>query len=429
MKTDPYWWEGAPRPDIAPTDLPQTIDVAIVGSGYTGLIAALKLAQAGRSVAVFDADAIGAGASSRNAGFVGRTLKYSFGDIVQAKGLQHAIATYQEMQAAFRAVADTVSAYAIDCAFRVHGRLVVAETPAQYDALAREYELRQRHLGSPFEVLDRAALPREIGSPRYVGGVVLPDLASIHPGLYHQGLVTAALALGVALHPFTRVSALTRQETGFRVGTERGSLLARDVILATNGYTDGLLPWLRRRLIPFDAWQMATAALPQGLIDQLLPRDRTYIDSYMNIDAIRRSPDGSRILYCGKTGERSDPVTMGRRLSAELRAVFPALHDFLGDDTGVSHSWTGRCAATFDLLPHMGTHDGIHYAVGYCFAGLPMGSYFGRLLAQRILNPGSVTSVFADQTFKTVPFYRGNNWFVPWMMRYYDLKEGKRHAA
>lgn len=424
MKTDPYWWEAAPRPEIGEVGVPKKIDVAIVGSGYTGLIAALKLSAAGRSVAVFDTGAIGSGASSRNSGFVGRTLKYSFGDLVAARGLPHAIATYQEMQVAFRAVADTVAEYGIDCAFKIHGRLVVAETAQQYEDINREYALRKLHLGTPFETLDKAALPQEIGSPRYVGGVVLPDLASIHPGLYHQGLVAAAQAQGVALHPFTRVNKLSKEAPGFIVETVRGQVVTRDVIMATNGYADGLLPWLQRRLVPFDAWQMATEELPAGLIDQLLPKDRTYIDSYMNIDAIRRSPDGRRILYCGKTGERSDQVTMGKRLSAELRAVFPDL-----GDVGVSHSWTGRCAATFDLLPHLGTHEGIHYAVGYCFAGLPMGSHFGRLLAQRILTPGSVKSVFADQPFKTVPFYRGNNWFVPWMMRYYDLKEGKRHAA
>lgn len=424
MKTDPSWWEAAPRPEIGQSDVPAKVDVAIVGSGYTGLIAALKLVQAGRSVAVFDTGAIGSGASSRNSGFVGRTLKYSFGDLLRAKGLAHAIATYQEMQVAFRAVADTVSEYSIDCAFRVHGRLVAAETIPQYDAIAREYELRRLHLGAPFEALDKQALVREIGSPRYVGGMLLPDLASIHPGLYHHGLVKAALALGVMLHPFTRVSGFAKQDQSFRIATARGTVQARDIILATNGYTDKLLPWLQRRLIPFDAWQIATEALPAGLIDQLLPNDRTYIDSYMNIDAIRRSPDGRSILYCGKTGLRSDPVTMAKRLAGELRAVFPALGDI-----GVSHSWTGRCAATFDLLPHLGTHEGVHYAVGYCFAGLPMGSHFGRLLAQRILAPGSVKSVFADQPFRTMPFYRGNNWFVPWMMRYFDLKEGKRHAA
>ncbi|MBI2253280.1 MAG: FAD-binding oxidoreductase [Proteobacteria bacterium] len=424
MKTDPYWWEAAPRPEIATAELPKKVDVAIVGSGYTGLIAALKLVEAGRSVAVFDSGAIGSGASSRNSGFVGRTLKYSFGDLVKSKGPDHAIATYREMQTAFQAVADTVAEYAIDCAFQVRGRLVLAETAGQFEDIKREYDLRYRHLGSPFEILEKGGLPREIGSPRYVGGVILPDLASIHPGLYHAGLVRAVMARGIPLHPFTRVSALGRDNDGFNVATDRGQLRAGDVILATNGYTDGLLPWLQRRLIPFDAWQMATEALPQALIDQLLPNDRTYIDSFMNVDAIRRAPDGSRILYTGKTGTRSDQVTMARRLMEELKVTFPDLKD-----VGVSHSWTGRCAATFDLLPHLGTHEGIHYAVGYCFAGLPMGSHFGRLLAQRILQPGSVKSVFADQPFRTVPLYQGNNWFVPWMMRYYDLKEGKRHAA
>lgn len=424
MKSDPFWWEAAPRPTLSAGELPARADVVIVGSGYTGLIAALKLAEAGRAVVVLDTGTIGSGASSRNSGFVGRTLKYSFGDLVKAKGLDHAIATYREMQTAFEAVAATVAEYQIDCAFRVHGRLVLSETAAQFEDLKREYELRHRHLGAPFEVLEKAALAREIGSNRYLGGVILPDLASIHPGLYHQGLLDAVGKLGIALHPFTRATAIGRQDPGFTVATERGSILARDVILATNGYTDGLFPWLQRRLIPFDAWQVATEALPPGLIDQLLPNDRTYIDSYMNIDAIRRAPDGSRILYCGKTGERSNQQTMGRRLLGELKAVFPDLKDI-----GLSHSWTGRCAATFDLLPHLGTQDGIHYAVGYCFAGLPMGSHFGRLLAQRILKPGSVRSVFADQPFPTVPLYSGNNWFVPWMMRWYDFREGKKHAA
>jgi glycine/D-amino acid oxidase-like deaminating enzyme len=424
MKTDPFWWEAAPRPEITPADLPHKADVVIIGSGYTGLIAALKLTEAGRHVVVLEAGLIGSGASSRNSGFVGRTLKYSFGDLMKAKGLDHAIATYREMQAAFEAVVNTVAEYGIDCAFKQHGRLVLAETPAQFEDLKREYDLRQQHLGSPFAVLDRQALSAEIGSDRYLGGIILPDLGSLHPGLYHQGLVNAAQKLGVALHPLTRADRIERGEGGFTVSTERGAIEAREIILATNGYTGGLVPWLRRRLIPFDAWKVATEELPQGLIDQLLPKDRTYIDSYMNIDAIRRSPDGRRILYCGKTGQRSDQQAMARRLLGELRAIFPDL-----GDVGLTHSWTGRCAASFDLLPHIGTHAGLHYAVGYCFAGLPMGSHFGRLLARRILTPGATTSVFADQPFPTVPLYGGNNWFVPWMMRWYDFREGKKHAA
>ncbi|TDQ84264.1 glycine/D-amino acid oxidase-like deaminating enzyme [Dongia mobilis] len=424
MKTDPFWWEAAPRPEIAPPDLPLQADIVIIGSGYTGLIAALKLTEAGCHVVVLEAGQIGSGASSRNSGFVGRTLKYSFGDLVKAKGLDHAIATYREMQTAFEAVALTVAEYRIDCGFKQHGRLVLAETAAQFEDLKREYELRHKHLGAPFEVLDRPALTGEIGSDRYVGGVILPDLGSIHPGLYHQGLVAAAQKLGIALHPLTRASSIRRGAGGFAVKTSRGDIAARDVILATNGYTDGLVPWLQRRLIPFDAWKVATEELPPGLIDQLLPKDRTYIDSYMNIDAIRRSPDGRRILYCGKTGQRSNQQMMARRLLGELQAIFPAL-----GDVELTHSWTGRCAASFDLLPHIGTHEGMHYAVGYCFAGLPMGSHFGRLLAQRILAPGTAPSVFADQPFPTVPLYGGNNWFVPWMMRWYDFKEGKKHAA
>jgi glycine/D-amino acid oxidase-like deaminating enzyme len=159
-------------------------------------------------------------------------------------------------------------------------------------------------------------------------------------------------------------------------------------------------------------------------MNRILPQNRTYIDSNMNIDFLRRSPDGKRVLFGGKTGTRSSLAVMARRLAGELRAILPDLAAVDIDD-----AWTGRCAATFDLLPHLGETDGIHFAVGYCFAGVPMGTHFGRLIANRLLGRGERNSVFADKPFPTLPLYHGNPWFVPAMMRYYDWKDGKRHTA
>ena len=421
----PFWWRAAPRPVLPSREAPATTEVAIIGSGITGLTAATHLAKAGKEVAVFDQGPIGIGASSRNAGFIGRTLKYSFGDLIKKHGTAHALAVYREMQAAFDSVGDAIAAFGIDCDHQTHGRLVLANSPRQYDEIVAEYRLRAQHLGNKFETVPQAELKREIASERYHGGVVIPDLAALHPGKYHQGLYHAAEAAGVAFLPQTEITSLTRASSGWQLRTATGATTtARAVLLATNGYSGRLFPWLQRRLIPFDAWMIATAELDPALMEKLLPAHRTYIDNNMNIDFLRRSPDGKRVLFGGKTGTKSSLPVMARRLAGELRAILPDLAGIDIDDV-----WTGRCAATFDLLPHLGEIEGLHYAVGYCFAGVPMGTHFGRLIADRLLGRAGHRSVFADRPFPAVPLYAGNTWFVPAMMRYYDWKDGKRHAA
>ena len=421
----PFWWRAVPRPASPCREAPAKADIAIVGSGLTGLVAGTHLARAGWHVAVFEQGDIGSGASTRNAGFVGRTLKYSFSDLRRRYGTAQAVTVYREMQMAFDAVGETIADFNIECDYQTHGRLILANTGKQYDEIVAEYRLRQQHLGNDFAPLSKDELGREIASDRYHGGVIVPDMAALHPGKYHQGLLAAAVAAGVELYPQRPVTQMTRNGNGWTLKSGEGGLTTtRHVLLATNGYSGPLFPWLQRRLIPFDAWMIATAELDPALMNRVLPQHRTYIDNNMNIDFMRRSPDGRRVLFGGKTGTKSSLPVMARRLAGELRAILPDLAEIDIDDV-----WTGRCAATFDLMPHLGQVENAHYAVGYCFAGVPMGTHFGRLIANRLLGRGEQQSVFADKPFPTMPLYRGNTWFVPAMMRYYDWKDGKRHAA
>jgi glycine/D-amino acid oxidase-like deaminating enzyme len=415
----PYWWEAAPRTPAVPTAPPATVDVVIVGSGFTGLNAAIDLARAGRSVVVLDAEDLGHGASTRNAGYVGQTLKHSFRDLQISRGDAYAAAVYREMKGAFDAVAERVEKEQIECGFKVRGRIILCKSRRQYDDVADEFERRRKHLGTEFHMMSGREVRDEVASDLYMGGLMVPSLASIHPGLYHKGLLDRARSAGVALIGRTPVTAIVPDGNGFDVGTTMGKTRARDVLVATNGYTGPLLPWLQRRIIPFDAYMIATEPLDRAVVERILPHDRTYIDHVHDVISLRRSPDNTRLLFLWRTGTR--PTTArkkGTQLHADAARIVPAFARFK-----IAHSWTGRCAGTFNLWPHLTTHNGIHFAGGYCFAGLPMGTYLGRKAAARILGRTEAETVFADRSFPTVPGYAGNPWFMPTVMKVYGMKD------
>ncbi len=421
FKTTPYWWEAAPRERIDPVPLPRSTDVAIVGAGYTGLAAALMLARAGRSVAVLEAESAGYGASSRNAGFIGRTFKKSFGALVESDGANYAVAAYRELQAAFDTVVTLIEEEGIECGWRRCGRYIAAVSPKHYDSIARTLELKHRYLGDAFEMVPAAEQHREIGSEIYSGGAVVPDLGSLHPGLYHSGLLRLAREAGARIVTGTRVENIRHETRGFGVVTERGNLFARHVLVATNGYTTKATPWLNRRLVPFRGYMVATEALPPERLDRLLPRDRTIHDWNNNLNFMRRSPDGTRMLMGGLTASaENDLARMARRLHRRYSALFPDLSEIR-----LSHCWSGYCAGTFDLWPHLGEHEGVLYALGYCYAGVPMGTYLGRKAALRIMGEHDAETIFANRPFPTMPLYRGGGWFMPLVMKWYDWQDGR----
>ena len=415
FKTDPYWWDAAPRPALPPLALPAHIDVAIVGSGYTGLSAALTLARGGRSVLVLEKDQAGFGASTRNAGFIGRTFKHSFPALMEEHGLDYAVSIYRELQAAFDYVIRLIENEKIDCGFRRCGRLIVANAPHHYDQIAKLVALKKQHLGEPYEMVTKADLHREIASDLYFGGAVLPDLGSLHSGLFHQDLQKLAQAAGAAIADRTEVQAIARNGNEFTLRTSRGDVRAREVIVATNGYSGPAMPWLQRRVIPFPGFMIATEELAPAVIEAILPNWRTTHDWHNDLDFLRRSADGKRLLFGALTGTAtSDLPGMAVRLRQRLIRILPQL-----SQVKLSHAWTGYCSATFDLYPHIGEVDGIHYAMGYCFAGVPAGTYFGHKTGLKILGAKEAGTVFDNRPFNTKWFYFGKPWFVaPYMANY-----------
>jgi len=194
-------------------------------------------------------------------------------------------------------------------------------------------------------------------------------------------------------------------------------MTARQVVVATSGYTDRATPWHRRRIIPIGSYIIATESLKEELIDELIPKDRVITDTRKLVVYYRASPDRKRILFGGRVSlNETDPEKTVKPLHKKLSEIYPQL-----SETKISHSWMGFVGFTFDHMPHTGSHDGVHYAMGYCGSGVSLSSYFGTKLGQRISGLSHGNTVLTELQFQTRPFYSGNPWFLAPSILYYRL--------
>lgn len=418
-RLDPYWWDHVPRPQLAERDLPAEADVVVVGSGYTGLHAALQTARAGRHTVVIDAEDAGWGCSTRNGGQVSTSVKPSFDLLARRHGADRARAIVREGQRSLSWLGEFIAAERIDCDYGVVGRFHAAHNAVQFERLVRAAASQPAGLEMPVRVVPRERQREELGTDAYWGGVVHLQHASVDPARYHQGLLQLVLAAGAAVHARCPVTRLQRDGQRLRVQTARGELRARDVVVATNGYTGALTPWLQRRVIPIGSYVIATEPLPEALMQRLMPGNRIVSDTRKVVFYYRPSPDRRRILFGGRVSvNETDPRLSGPLLHADLAALFPELRE-----VRISHSWCGFVAYSFDELMHLGRHDGIHYAMGYCGSGVGMGSYLGMRIGQQVLGRPEGRTAFDDLAFQTRPLYRGRPWFLAPSIRYFRWRD------
>jgi len=418
----PYWWEEAPRPDLPEAPVAESCDVAIVGAGYTGLSAGIELTRAGRSVQVFDKGLAGGGASSRSGGIGSGSLRLSFRKMLATLGREQAEAAWGESIEARADLARFIEEENIHCHFEMVGRFTGATRPEHYDGLAREADALNKHFDLGAIAVPKSEQLTEIGSEAYHGGMVRPDIGGLHPALLHQGILEVALKAGVSVHPKTGVTGIRREGDTYEVMTARGAetrkVTARDVIVATNGYTDGAAPWVRRRLVPVPSMIIGTEPISDNLMNQLCPKRRMLGDTNRIHHYFRPSPDGTRILFGGRTAGKlavDGPSDHGH-LRGKMLRIFPEL-----ETVGLSHVWWGYVAMNRDHLPQLAVKDGVHYAVGFCGSGVVWARWFGKKAAQKILGDPNGASAFEAQAFRPVPFYSGNPWFVPAAVAWYKF--------
>ena len=418
FKPTPYWWEGLPPPTERARP-PERADVAVIGGGFTGLSAALTLARAGRRVAVFDADAVGHGASSRNAGAVTRMLHTGFAHMAERMDRAQFGALTKEASDAFETVRDLIAREQIECDWRMSGRFLAAASRAHVHNLRVEMDFMQNFSGVQCRWLDASEQAQEYGARSGAGGVVVDGTATLHPGKLAHHMAARVAAAGAILAPRCRVLSIAREASGFTLTHALGKTQVRDVVIATNGYGDGLLPHFRRRVLPVQATMMATEPVAPDLLKRAIPNGRMVIDSRRSWRYLRVSPDGTRLLFGSLSGyPDADMRRMALRLHAELTDSLP---DFA--DVKISHCWGGMLGLSFDHIPHLGTHDGMHYALAMNGTGVPMGTHLGRKIALRLLGSPEGRTAYDDLRFQTRPTYNGNPWFVPWIARWWKFRD------
>jgi glycine/D-amino acid oxidase-like deaminating enzyme len=413
-------WQATmePLPDRSGGDLPDATDIVVIGGGYGGVTAARELARRGVAVALVEARTLGWGASTRNGGIVHAGYKWSARELIARYGAARGTALYQETLDSYALVKRLIADEAIDCDFREVGHLELAYAPAHAPELEHARDSLAT-VGVSSTVLPRDRIREEIGTDAYYGALVVEGSALLHPGRYFAGLAAAADRAGASLHEGAHARRIRRQADGrFVVETSRGAVIARDVFVATNGYTDGVVPSLRRRIIPIGSYIIASEPLPPELVEELSPRGRAFFDTknflyYWHVSADRRMVFGGRASFLPTSIERTAAI-----LWKGLLDVHPQLAGYR-----IDFAWGGNVGFTFDRMPHVGrTKDGVAYAMGCCGTGVALMTNLGTKVGAWLA--GGEAPALAELSFPLVPApYEGRPWFLPFAGEWFRLQD------
>jgi len=413
MKQEVYWNTTVNMPgDTSLTPVPESVDVAVIGGGYTGLSAALILAKRGVKVVVLEAETMGWGASSRNGGMTLTGLKVSLQTIIKNHGQGLAGELFQCSLDSVELVEQIVKEEAIDCGFARTGHLVVANKPKHFEAFKEEVDFMAKEFGYKVYLVPPKEIRNEIGTDIYYGGLVDEVSAGLNPAQFVAGLAGAAERAGAILCAKARATKIERKEKGFFIETERGSLTAESIFVATAGYTGSLVKKLQKKIVPIGSFIIATEKLPDELARELSPKNRMIFDCMHYLNYFRLWDN--RLIFGGRAAffpENENTVAKsGEILRREIIQVYPQLKD-----VNVEYVWGGTLDFAFDMMPHVGELDGMYYALGYAGHGVAIGTYLGKTIAESMLDGRIQEHPFARYDFPGAPLglYDGHPWFLP----------------
>jgi len=372
-------------------------------------------------VVVLERERVGWGASSRNGGQVLTGLKLDPATLVARYGEARARRLFDASIESIACLESLIARESIDCEYERTGHVQAAWKPSHFADFREEQALLARVFHHEVELVPPRDQHSELGSEAYHGLLVDEGSRAVNPARYVVGLAEAARRAGAVIAEAMSVERFVRRRGRWDVTTSQGAIDAADVLIATNGYTDGAAPALLRRFVPVGSYIIATEPLDASTARALLPRRRMAFDSKHFLYYFRVTRD-QRLMFGGRAEFSRPTATSGRRAARILRrgmiTVFPELAR-----TRVDFAWGGNVAFTRDQMPHAGCLDGAYYAGGYCGHGIAMATYLGELIARRLGGEPVEHPLVDDggEGFAAIPFYKGSPWFLPIAGAYYRL--------
>ena len=376
-----------------------TTDVAIIGAGYTGLSTALHLSAAGVDCAVIDTHEPGWGASGRNGGQVLPGLKVTRAAVQHRFGEEAGGRVHKLAETAAQFLYDLVEKHGIDCDLARSGSIRAAHNRSMLATLRENFATLVAE-GVPALLLGADEIAQRLGTRAYLGGRFDPRSGTLHPLKYARGLAAAALRHGAMIYRETPATALTRKSERWHVASAEGEIVARQVVIATNGYTDQLWSGLAATMLPVHSFQIATARLSGDEAASILPGRVCFSDTRRLILYAQRSAD-DRLILGGRASftlvDRAADYNVLRRV---LLGLFPQLAA-----TPIEYRWAGRVALTRDSIPHLhAPAPGILIATGFNGKGVALTTLMGKILANHILFPNRPPA-YPITEIRPIPLY------------------------
>ena len=375
-------------------------DICVVGAVYSGLSAAISLAEHGFKVVVIEAAEVGWGASGRNGGQVVNGLNASLGTIQRRYGEKTANFVGSLLQEGAGIIYDRVARYGINCDLK-RGNIYAAYTQKHMEELEAKKALWARHGMNDHELLDRNQIRAHIGSDVYAGGMIDHSGGHMHPLNLCLGEAAALESLGGVIYERSPVTKVEQDAAGATVHTAEGRVKANTAIICGNAYLGNVVPELTARVMPVSTQMMATEPLGEERARALLPTDMCVEDVRYILDYFRLSADHRLIFGGGVVYGGTDPADVVAKLRPNMDKVFPQLKD-----VKIEFAWSGNFALSFSRVPQMGRlGKNIYFAHGYSGHGVTGSHLFGRILGEAVRGDVSRFDTFASLPW--IPFPGG----------------------
>ena len=376
----------------------QKADVCVIGGGFSGISAALFLAERGFSVALLEAERLGFGASGRNGGQIGSGLRKGIKEVERDAGRENARVLWDMCEEAKAIIAEHIERFAIDCDFKP-GNLLAVTRERFLPGLAAEAEHLERHYGySGYQMLSRQQVQEVVATEAYCGGRMDSGGGHLHPLNYLLGVAAAARSLGVMI--FENSKALgVRWSDQVAVRTAGGQIRARHVLLCGNAYLGGLVPEIGGKIMPIINHVLATEPLGEDRAGALISNDCCVHSTKFVVDYFRLSADRRLLFGGGETYSDHELPDIKGFVRRYMLEVFPQL-----ENVAIDYAWSGRLAITMNRLPHFGRigRNG-YYVQGFSGHGVALTQLAGRLMAEAVAGDAARFDVFARLKHQSFP--------------------------